>query len=424
MRCGPTITNQKNEKNRVDEVDDVVSTTGAVCLGLTVGCARCHDHKYEPISQRDYYRLFAVFDNTAKFDDAEMMQVRDPGSQAHKTYIMLGGDCTKRGDEVPPGVPEVLDDGKAVFPTAAGELAGSVGRRLALAKWIADADNPLTARVIVNRLWLYHFGRGLVNTPSNFGTSGDPPTHPELIDYLAGELVHGGWKLKRIQKMIVMSATYRQASSPEPEKAGLDPSDQWYWRYPLRRLEAEEIRDSILAASGNLNPQMFGPGTHPRMPDHIIAAGSKDKWPIVKQEGPEEWRRSVYVFIKRSTLLPMLESFDAPNATQSCERRTTTTVATQALQLLNDEFTNEQAEDMAARVIRETGDGVTRQVERSVLARPFAPADRRRAPHGRRIRRRTLRQRAQATARQAHQPDDQSRGAPPPRSGRFVPRDF
>ncbi len=279
-------------------------------------------------------------------------------------------------------MPAVLDDGKAVFPTSAGELAGSVGRRLALANWIADADNPLTARVIVNRLWLYHFGRGLVNTPSNFGTSGDPPTHPELIDYLAGELLHGDWKLKRIQKMIVMSATYRQSSV-----LGAGKSRARSKRPMVLALSAAAAggRGNSRFDSGRQRQFKFAnvrPRRHPRMPDHIVAAGSKDKWPIVKQEGPDEWRRSVYVFIKRSTLLPMLEGFDAPSATQTCERRTTTTVATQALQLLNDEFTNEQAEDMAARVIRETGDSVSRQVERAywlALSRQPTDAERRTA---------------------------------------------
>ncbi len=382
LRNGPTITNQHTEKIRVDEVDDMVSTTGAVCLGITIGCARCHDHKFEPITQRDYYRLFAVFDNVEKVDDNEIMHVRDPATPPRKTHVMLGGDCNRPGAEVQPGVPAVLDNGKAMFPAATAAPNGGAGRRLALADWIVDPENPLTARVIVNRLWMYHFGRGLVNSPSNLGLSGDAPTHPELLDYLADELVRHDWKLKRLQKMIVMSATYRQSSAYDPVKAGVDSAGEWFWRYPLRRLEAESIRDAILVASGNFNVHMFGPGIRPKIPVSIVAGGSKDKWPQVDQEGPNEWRRSLYIFVKRSLMVPMLEGFDAPSSTQTCERRMTTTVSTQALVLMNDEFSNHQAEAMAARVISEVGDDASRQVERAywlALSRPPTEDQRRTA---------------------------------------------
>ncbi len=382
LRNGPTITNQHTEKIRVDEVDDMASTTGAVCLGITIGCARCHDHKYEPITQRDYYRLFAVFDNVEKVDDNEIMHVRDPATPPRKTHMMLGGDCNRPGAEVQPGVPAVLDNGKAMFPAATTAPNGGAGRRLALADWIVDPENPLTARVIVNRLWMYHFGRGLVNSPSNLGLSGEAPTHPELLDYLADDLVRHDWKLKRLQKMIVMSATYRQSSAYDPVKAGVDSAGEWYWRYPLRRLEAESIRDAILVASGNFNVHMFGPGIRPKIPMSIVAGGSKDKWPQVDQEGPEQWRRSLYIFVKRSLMVPMLEGFDAPSSTQTCERRMTTTVSTQALVLMNDEFSNYQAEAMAARVTSEVGDDASRQVERAywlALSRPPTEDQRRTA---------------------------------------------
>ena len=229
---------------------------------------------------------------------------------------------------------------------------------------------------------MYHFGRGLVNSPSNLGLSGEAPTHPELLDYLADELVRHDWKLKRLQKMIVMSATYRQSSAYDPVKAGVDSAGEWYWRYPLRRLEAESIRDAILVASGNFNVHMFGPGIRPKIPMSIVAGGSKDKWPQVDQEGPEQWRRSLYIFVKRSLMVPMLEGFDAPSSTQTCERRMTTTVSTQALVLMNDEFSNYQAEAMAARVISEVGDDASRQVERAywlALSRPPTEDQRRTA---------------------------------------------
>jgi hypothetical protein len=377
-----TVGNQINEKNRTDEIDDIVSTTSSVFLGLSVGCARCHDHKYEPITQIEYYRMFAVFNGLDKRNDQAIMHVRDLTQR--KTYVMLGGDYNRHGDEVQPGVPAVVDNGRAQFP--AEDLTptdpksttprGHVGRRLTLAKWIADPENPLTARVLANRIWMYHFGRGLVNTPSNFGQSGDAPTHAELIDFLAGELYRNGWKLKPLHKEIVMSAAYRQASDYDPLKAGLDPDVAWYWRFPVRRLEAEAIRDGILSVSGKLNLQMYGPGVKPRIPESVIATGSKVFWPKVSEEGPEQWRRSVYVFLKRSVMFPMLEGFDAPTATQSCERRMTTTVATQALQLMNDDFSNDQAGFMAERIIREVGDTPEKQVDRAYwLSFSRAPTD-------------------------------------------------
>ncbi len=381
-RNGPTIGNQINEKNRVDEIDDVVSTTSNVFLGLTIGCARCHDHKYEPISQRDYYRMFAIFNNIEKRADEDIMHVRDLKNR--KTYVMLGGDFNRRGEGVEPGIPAVIDDGRVHFPPATrgsdlnsrDNAVPAPGRRLALARWIADPQNPLTARVIVNRIWMYHFGRGLVNSPSNFGQSGDAPTHLELLDFLARQFVEHGWQLKPLHKAIVMSATYRQSSDYDAISAGVDPDNSFCWRYPIRRLEAEEIRDCILAVSGKLNPLMYGPGIKPKIPDSIIDTGSKEMWPKVAREGPEEWRRSVYIFVKRSVLVPMLEGFDAPTATQTCERRMTTTVATQALQLLNDNFCNEQASYMAARVMREVGDDVERQVDRAYwLAFARAPTE-------------------------------------------------
>ncbi|HEY2827302.1 MAG TPA: PSD1 and planctomycete cytochrome C domain-containing protein [Pirellulales bacterium] len=380
-RNGPTIGNQINEKNRVDEVDDVVSTTSSVFLGLTVGCARCHDHKYEPISQHDYYRMFAVFNDAKKDNDGDIMHLSDTTDKPRESYVMLGGDYNRHGDEVEPGVPAVIDNGRADFSPSDAERP-SAGRRLALARWIVDPKNPLTARVIVNRIWMYHFGRGLVNTPSNFGQSGDPPTHLELLDYLADQLVRGHWRIKPLTKMIVMSAVYRQSSAYDPEKSGNDGDNQWYWRYPVRRLEAEAIRDSILAASGNLNLQMYGPGIKPKIPDSILTTTSKEMWPKVAKEGPEQWRRSVYIFVKRSLPVPMLEGFDAPTATQTCERRMTTVVATQALQLLNDDFSNRQAEYMATRVIHDAGEDISHEVERAywlTFSRPPNDSQRRQA---------------------------------------------
>lgn len=354
-RAGPTNENQVNEKNRLDEMDDIISTTGAVFLGLTIGCARCHNHKFEPFSQRDYYQLLAVFNSCEKREVNGRSCVQDTGCEPKATHLMLRGDHRSPGEEVSPGVPEVLAWLPARFEPAAPE-SKTTGRRTALARWIAAADNPLTARVIVNRVWQYHFGTGLVATSSNFGESGAEPTHPELLDWLASELVAGGWRLKPLHKLILQSATYTQATSHDPAGFQADPANRWLWRFPKRRLEAEVIRDRILQASGNLNPAMYGPGIHPRIDPAIIATGSTAKWPLVESEGPEHWRRSVYIFIKRSVLMPMLEVFDAPTATETCDRRLTTTVATQSLQMLNDPFINRQAAEMARRVLGEVAE--------------------------------------------------------------------
>ena len=207
-----------------------------------------------------------------------------------------------------------------------------------------------------------------------------PPTHPELLDYLAGELVHSGWRLKPTQKTIVMSATYRQSSASIRSKRVAMATTNGIGDFPIRRLEAEAIRDSILSASGRLNSEMYGPGIKPKIPDNVIASTSKEMWPHVEREGPEQWRRSVYIFVKRSVLVPMLEGFDAPTATQTCERRMTTTVATQALQLLNDDFSNEQAQFMAARVIHEAGDDLNRQVDRAYWLALLRPPTERATP--------------------------------------------
>lgn len=360
--CGPCITNQSNEMLRLDQVDDMTSTTAAVFLGLTLGCARCHDHKTEPFTQRDYYRMAAVFDNTQKSLEENLAVARDPGLQSRITHVLLGGNPQRKGVAVTPGVPAVLDRGTATFPDLpAGQ--STVGRRLALARWIADPNNPLTARVWVNRVWQRLFGRGLVDTASNFGPSGSRPTHPQLLDYLAAEFVRGGWRLKSLQRQMVLSNTYRQGSRIVARNAEADPDNRLLWRYGPRRLQGEEIRDAVLAASGSLNETMYGPAVKVRIPPKVISTGATAKWPIVEREGPEHWRRSVYVFSKRSMRLPLFEGFDVPTSAQSCERRQTTTVATQALQLLNGELVAEHSQRLAALVLAQAGDDVAKQVE-------------------------------------------------------------
>jgi hypothetical protein len=223
-----------------------------------------------------------------------------------------------------------------------------------LADWIASPENALTYRVLANRLWQYHFGRGLVVSSSNFGVSGDRPTHPELLDWLAGEIIRHEGRLKPIHRLLVLSATYQQASHIDALAAKADPQNLFMARMNKRRLEAEAIRDGILAVSGKLNREMGGPGIKPRLHPDLLASSKRNQWPDVTKEGPAHWRRSVYVYIKRQLLLMLLQLFDLPSSNASCGRREESVVPTQALILMNDDFVNEQAGYFAERILEET----------------------------------------------------------------------
>jgi len=240
-----------------------------------------------------------------------------------------------------------------VTPTPYGD---SCGRRLALAKWIASPQNPLTARVIANRLWQFHFGRGISRTPSNFGFQGSAPTHPELLDWLASELVANGWKLKPLHRQIMLSSTYRMAATSNPKALARDPENDLMWRFDMRRLEAEEVRDSILAVNGSLNPQMGGPGIYTEIPAVVLAGQSRpgDGWG--KSPEDQENRRSVYIFVKRSLITPIIAGFDGPETDFTCPVRFATTQPTQALSLLNSEFVNKEARKLAAYLRKNAGD--------------------------------------------------------------------
>ncbi len=280
--------------------------------------------------------------------------ITDTSSLAKPTNIHIRGEYNNPGDSVEPAIPAAVSNIAVEFPTATKD-APTTGRRLILANWIADKDNPLTARVMVNRIWQFHFGRGLVETSSNFGLLGFEPTHPDLLDWLATEFIRSDWSIKHIHKLILESATYRQ-SSHRTDAHATDPDASLISRFPMRRHDAEVIRDRILQASGSINLEMGGPGIHPYIDEEIIGTGTTRKWPHVKHENTEHWRRSVYIFVRRSVPFPLLEGFDAPVTTSSCSRRITTTVPTQALQLLNSQFTNQQSLKMAQLLIRTHGE--------------------------------------------------------------------
>jgi len=276
-------------------------------------------------------------------------------------------------EEVQPGFLSILDPAPASFVPP--ESVNSTGRRSALAQWLASADNPLTARVMANRIWHYHFGRGIVGTPSDFGVMGDRPVNPALLDYLAAAFVENGWSIKKMHRLILLSNTYQQSATFNSEAAKVDPEDRMVWRYSRHRLEGEAIRDSILEVSGRLNLKMAGPGVFPPLPPGVETRGG---WK--KDEDPSEAdRRSVYVFVRRNTRYPMFEVFDMPDTHESCPRRNATVTAPQALELLNNELVLDWSRSLAGRVLNDAGMTPEAQVDRAwrfVYSRPATEAER------------------------------------------------
>lgn len=363
-------TPQEREKMFYDEMDDMLTTTCSAFLGLTVGCARCHDHKYDPIPTRDYYRMLAAFNGTRREERSVSsidtgvsgnqnkhievaLGLTDVGNTPAISWLLTRGDPDHKAEQVHFGV-----------LSAIGTLASQDNKHLteshttlqrtALAHWITDVTNgagALTARVIVNRLWQHHFGEGLVRTPGDFGVMGDPPANPELLDWLANELIQDGWRLKSLQKTILLSSVYRQSILFDPKRSAVDPENRLLWRRRPMRLEAEAFRDSILAVSGGLDLTMFGPPVKPALPKEAMAGRNKDD--AIKRpdaDGPEQWRRSIYLWVKRSLPTPMLDVFDSPNSNAACSKRTLSTVPTQSLAILNDSWIRNQAKLFARRV--------------------------------------------------------------------------
>jgi len=360
---------------RYDGLDDIVTTTGQVLLGLTVDCARCHNHKVDPIPQADYYRLLAFFHNVSAYENSgpkvevplpsnsaeKALAVTEAGAKPPPTFILLRGNPHVKGDQVQPGFPQVLGapDPSLVQPATNAKTSG---RRTVLANWIASPDNPLTARVMVNRIWQYHFGRGLVRSPNNFGLQGDAPTHRELLDWLASEFIAQGWSMKSIHRLIMTSQAYQMSSRGRAQALKADPANDLFWRFDMRRLTAEEIRDSILAINGSLNLKMFGPSIYVEIPKEVLAGQSRPGQNWGKSPLEEQARRSIYIHVKRSLLTPILESFDLAETDRSTPVRFSTVQPTQALGLLNSEFLNRQAEIFAARLRKEAGDDLQKQI--------------------------------------------------------------
>jgi hypothetical protein len=344
--------------DRYDQLDDIVSTTGQAFLGLNIGCARCHDHKFEPLSTRDYYSLVAVFaplerprsgrtEETVSVAGTDVYAWRESKNTVPETHILVRGSPARPSDLVQPAVPTILVETQPEFTSA---NAATTQRRLQLARWIANSENPLTARVIVNRVWQQHFGEGLITTPNNFGLMGATPTNPELLDWLSHWFMHdANWSLKKLHALILKSRTWQSAKSTDS-----------IVRY--RRLEVEAIRDSMLAVSGQLNPKRFGPAMKPSIPKAILEANTDKEKIWQASDEREASRRSIYAFIKRGLVLPMFETFDLADTVSSCPQRQNTTVAPQALSLFNGDFAVEQAKHFAARLKRDAGDDTANQV--------------------------------------------------------------
>ena len=280
--------------------------------------------------------------------------VTEVGPNPPETFLLKRGNPQSPGDKVVPAFQSVIGGGVPLIPPPAAGAKTS-GRRLALANWIASPDNRLTARVMMNRLWQHHFGRGIVRSPNNVGLLGDSPTHPELLDWLAAKFSADGWRMKPMHKLIVMSNTYRMSSRGNEVALAKDPLNQLFWRFDLRRLGAEELRDTILATSGQLNPKMYGPGIFPEISDEVKAGQSNpgSGWHTSPKE--EQTRRSVYVHVKRSLVLPILSDFDVADSDTTCAARFATTQPTQALGMLNGKFLNDQAAEFANRLRKEVG---------------------------------------------------------------------
>ena len=370
-----------------DQLDDLVNTTSQAFLGLTMGCARCHDHKFDPLTQTDYYGMVAVFHPLKRpqagrteltlpiATPAQRKQMSDEQKKAAPqgyfleetagnvppTHILVRGSPHQPAAEVPPTVPAVLVREPMPF-LPASEF--TTQRRLSLAQWLASPENPLTARVIVNRVWQWHFGDGLVRTGNDFGLNGERPTHPELLDYLAYWFSHdANWSLKQLHRLIVTSQTYQMSRDTPEEYAAIDPENLLLWRRSMQRLEVEPIRDSILAVSGQLDRTMSGPPIFPLIPKEALEshADKTSIWPAFDEKAAA--RRTVYAFTKRSLMIPLLEVLDLCDTTRSSPKRNVTTVATQALTLYNSEFVMQQAGHLIRRLEAEAGPDLNAQID-------------------------------------------------------------
>ncbi len=334
------------EEARFQNLADRVNTTGRVWMGLTLGCAQCHTHKYDPITIRDYYSFYAYFNNTKDHDEGKenAPALKELTEDRRQTYVHQAGDYARRGPDVVPATLSALPK-----PSGRPETEST---RLDLARWLVSPEHPLTSRVAVNHVWSKLFGTGLVATPDDFGTSGESPSHPELLDWLAAGFMDRGWSRKDLIRLIVTSATYRQSSAHRQELMETDPLNRLLARQNRLRLEAEILRDSFLTASGLLTREIGGPSIKPPLPGDIFDVGRSVKWEV--SEGHDRYRRGLYILTMRSILYPMLTTFDAPDASEACVKRDRSNTPLQALTLMNDPVFVEAAQALALKTLRES----------------------------------------------------------------------
>lgn len=371
----PDVNSQVERKHTV--LNEVTGVVGAVLLGLQVGCAQCHDHMYDPISQADFYRLRAFFAPAIHVErDKPLTTFSDAASIRPVSHLLVRGDWRREGPIVSAAYPRIANLADAhVLATRSDR------RRVELAEWFVDEGQALTARVIVNRIWQYHFGRGLSNTPSDFGTMGSDPTHPLLLDWMAGEFIRSGWDLKQLHRAILTAATYRQASrhvDPDAEFVDEDPANLYLSHFPRRRLEGEIVRDAMWAVSGSLNTSMGGPGVRPPLPAELTSTLLKKQWEPSENEADHR-RRSIYIFARRNLRYPLLAAFDRPAANTSCATRQESVTAPQSLWLFNSTESITAARLLAAAVQAEAGNDAQRQADvvfGRVLGRPPAADER------------------------------------------------
>ncbi len=352
------------EERRHNLLNEMTSTISEVFMGLTMGCAQCHDHKFDPVSQADFYRMRAFFEGSVDLVKNQSLQhLKEDKEKMPESYIMERGDFRRKGAELDPQFVRVVNFWDEKTPEDRTDTV-STGRRTAFANWLTDKKNPLTRRVMVNRIWQQHFGQGLSISPSNFGYTGFEPTHPQLLDWLCEEFSDHGWSIKALHRKIVNSATYRQSSRPgetESEQQRWqkaieeDPRNELLARFTQRRLTGEIIRDAMLSVSGSLNPELGGPSVRPELPNELTTTLLKNQWKTTEDEIQCN-KRSLYVFARRNLRYPIFEAFDRPNANVSCPQRHLSTTAPQSLLLLNSNLSLKLARQFAGQVGLENKD--------------------------------------------------------------------
>ncbi len=371
------------EERRHTVLNEMTSAVGAAIMGLGVSCAQCHDHKYDPISQADFYRMRAFFSNLNLPPKNKSLQhtFTENGKEAPVSHLMVRGDFRREGPTLKPGFLRVVNRSKEEVEKISPIGDRSTGRRAELARWLTQPDHPLTTRVMGNRLWMLHFGTPIVSTPNDFGTQGGKPSHPDLLDWLATELPRRGWSLKSMHRLIVRSATYRQVgrgSGADWEKrTTVDPENRLFSRMPRRRLSGEAVRDVMLSISGQLNRKAGGPGFRPPLPPEVTITLLKNQWPVT-EDVTEHHRRSIYLFARRNLRFPMFAVFDRPDALASCARRSESTTALQSLTLFNSEFSLKCSQSLAGHIRDEAGDNKGDQVKEAyarILGRPPRPEE-------------------------------------------------